>query len=352
MPDPAAPVDPAAVKAEDATPPAPAELEVVDRDAQSAVLPAGVRPSVNYTRAVELGHVLAASGLYKDARDPAKAAVKVMIGMDLGVTPTAAMQGIHAYEQGDKIVFLIEGKLLAGVVKARPDVDYKIVERTDERCEIKFLRRSPTTGKMEKQEPNIVWTIEHARQAVDKFASKPTWKNYPAVMLTWRALAEGIRLHFPDVIAGQPVYLDEEFDRDNDSDLADALHPKAEPLTTQRAEELRATAREVFDELREINPNRMPPALFDNRIKGAEHSHERLEGVVASLQDLRDTERDVQALTAKVLDALDKAEAKKVIDTAERRSSNREKIEVLQAALADATIDADAEEVAGDEPAE
>jgi hypothetical protein len=312
--------------------------------ASAPPLPTGVARTPNYARAIELGHVLAASGLYKDARDPAKAAVKVMIGLDLGITPTAAMQGIHTFEEGDKIIFLIEGKLLAGVVKARPDVEYKIIERTDEKVEIEFKRR--VGGRWRTEEPNIVWTIEHAKKAVPKFAKKDTWANYPAVMLTWRALAEGIRLHFPDVISGQPIYLDEEFDYDRDGGaVREALTPKAEPLTTARAEELRTKAREVFDELREIDPNRMPPALFDNRVKGAEHSHERLEAVLASLEDLRDTERQVVDLKGKVAEVLDKPEAKKVIDTAERRSSNRERIDVLEAAIAEA---AEAEEKSGE----
>jgi hypothetical protein len=65
------------------------------------VLPPGIQPTRNYVAAVELGQVLAASGIYKDARDPAKAAVKVMIGMDLGLAPTAALQAIHLFEDNE-----------------------------------------------------------------------------------------------------------------------------------------------------------------------------------------------------------------------------------------------------------
>lgn len=332
MTEPSAPPEPPAEEAALEPVALPPEAEVV--------LPSGVQPSRNYVRAVELGHVLAASGLYKDARDPAKAAVKVMIGMDIGVSPTAAMQGIHVWEKDDRIVFLVEAKLLAGVIKARPDVEFEIVTRTDEKVEIKFKRR--VEGKWRTEKPNIVWTVDRAKREVPDYAKKTkTWGTMPMVMMTWRALAEGIRLHFPDVIAGQPVYVDEEFDFDRDSGVQAALSPKAEPLTTDRAEELRSKAAEVYESLRQINATRMPPARFDAAIKGAEHSHERLEAVVASLEDLFETEKQVVDLTEKVNDALDKPDAKKAIESAERKGSNRERIDVLQAALDEVAVDAE-----------
>lgn len=318
--------------------PAPAAALTPD-----AVLPPGVKPTVNYVAAIELAHVLAASGLYPDSKDPARAAVKVMIGLDIGISPTAAMQGIHHFEQEGKPVFLIESKLLAAVVKGNPTLDYKIIERTPERVEIEFLRDG------EQQEPNIVWTIEQARTAVPKFSSKQTWKSYPAVMLTARALAEGIRLHFPDVIAGQPIYVDEEFDFDRESGVQEALSPKAEPLTTERAEELREQIKAAYDELREVNPTRMPPARIDAQIKGAEHSHERLEGVLAAIRDLASSEKTVADLKAKVGVVLSKADAKVVLAAAERKGTNAERIDVLQAALDEVAAAAEAiEENDGD----
>lgn len=304
-----------------------------------AVLPPGVKPTVNYVAAIELAHVLAASGLFPDSRDPARAAVKVMIGLDLGISPTAAMQAIHHFEQEGKPVFLIEAKLLAAVVKGSPTLDYKIIERSDEKVEIEFLRDG------DKQEPNMVWTIDRAKREVPKFSSKgKTWGTMPMVMLTWRALAEGIRLHFPDVIGGQPIYVDEEFDFDRESGVQEALSPKAEPLTTERAEELREQIKAAYDELREVNPTRMPPARIDAQIKGAEHSHERLEGVLAAVRDLAASEKTVADLRAKVEGAMSKADAKVILAAAERKGTNAERIDVLQTALDEAAVDGEATE--------
>lgn len=336
--EPAAP----AVKPEilDADSPVPAVPPVPTAE---VALPPGVQPSRNYLQAVELGHVLAASGYYTDASDPAKAAVKVMIGMDLGVSPTAAIQGIHTMEESDgqggkKTVFLTETKLLAAVVKARPDVEYKILKRTDEEVEAEFLRRSTegeNAGEMVAEGPNLTWTIAQAKKAVKGFDKKPTWKGIPAVMLTWRVLSEGFRLYFPDVLAGQPIYTFEEFDTDTDDPrLKEALAPaRPVPLNDAKAEGLRDEAKKVFDELKAINPDRLVAGRFAQMVAGAEHSHARLEGVVASLVDLRDTEKTIAERAGELEQLVGEKEAKPTIERAERRGSNRERIDVLDKAI-------------------
>lgn len=325
-----------------------AEVErVAVPPAADVALPPGVKPTVNYVAAIQIAHVLAASGLFPDSKDPARAAVKVMIGLDLGISPMAAMTGIHHFDKQGKPIFLVESKLLAAVVKGHPDLDYKVIERSDEKVVIEFLRRE--NGTMTKQEPNMEWTLDRAKREVPSFSKKgDTWGTMPMVMLTWRALAEGIRLHFPDVIAGQPIYIDEEFDFDRESGIQQALSPKAEPLTTDRAEELRGQIRGAYDELREVNPTRMPPAMLDARIRGAEHSHESLEAVLAAIIDLRDSERTVADLKAQIEDALEKPEAKIVMAAVERKGSNAERIDVLRDALESATVDAEASEEADD----
>jgi hypothetical protein len=331
------------------------EIEPIAPDQLSpsaeVTLPPGVLPSPNYLAAIELGIVFAKSGLYSGIdKDPARAAVKIMIGMDLGVSPSASMQGISAFESEGKSVFLIEGKLLAAVVKRRPDVDYKVVKRTPEKVEIEFLRREPATDGgyvWEKQKPNIVWTIEHARQAVPKFASKSTWANYPEVMLTWRALAEGIRLHFPDVIGGQPIYLDDEKWGEESGEIREALEPpKAEALTDKRADDQRARCREVYDELKEANPSRMLPAMFDRMVKGAEHSHDRLDNTIEALESLRDSEVELQGLYAQIKDRFSDAEVKAAIDKCEREANNPARIKAAQTYV---TVEGTATEEGGDD---
>lgn len=326
--------------------------EVVDADAPlpavppvptaEVALPPGVQPSRNYLQAVELGHVLAASGYYQDATQPAQAAVKVMIGMDLGVSPTAAIQAIHTMEESDgqggkKTVFLIEAKLLAAVVKRHPDVEYKIVKREPDEVEIEYLRRNEE-GEMVAEGPNITWTLEKAKKSVKGFDKKPMWKGGQTdVMLTWRNLSEGVRLYFPEIIAGQPVYTFEEFDTDSDdARLKEALAPaRPVPLNDAKAEGLRDEAKKVFDELKAINSDRLVAGRFAQMVAGAEHSHARLEGVVASLVDLRDTEKTIAERAAELEELVGEKDAKPTIERAERRGSNRERIDVLDKAIAE-----------------
>lgn len=60
------------------------------------------------------------------------------------------------------------------------------------------------------------------------------------------------------------------------------------PLTDERAEALKARAREVFAEIRERDPLKLLPATFHAYLSRAEHSHERLADFVTFLEAKRD----------------------------------------------------------------
>lgn len=297
------------------------------------VLPPGVQPSRNYVRAIELGHTLARSGYFSDARDPAQAAVKVMIGMDLGLSPTAALVGIHAFNEGSKTVFVIEGKLLAALIKARPDLDYKIVERTAEKVEIEFLRKEPGVAEWTAQSPNIVWTTEDAKRA--GLLDKDNWTKFPREMLTWRALVEGVRLHFPEILTGNPIFTDAEFGGEGELQEATA-GPRPAALTDDEAEQLRDRARRIFEELTALEPvakrgKRMARPLLETRIREAEHSHANLRNVVASLDDLLKSERRIVELEGELDERFgDAADLKALIDRGERKGSQQERIDLYE----------------------
>lgn len=60
------------------------------------------------------------------------------------------------------------------------------------------------------------------------------------------------------------------------------------PLTDEKAEALKARAREVFQEIREHDPLKLLPAQFHVNLTKVEHSHERLEDFVGMLEQKRD----------------------------------------------------------------
>ena len=302
------------------TPPG-AEVATLPPEADVA-LPPGVQPSRNYSLAVELGHVLARSGYFEDARDPAQAAVRVMIGMDLGLSPTASLMGIHAFGEGGRTVFVIEGKLLAALIKSRDGYDYRIDERDTDHVEITFIRDGVDL------QPVIDWTMEDAQRA--GLAGKDNWKQFPREMLTWRALVEGTRIHFPEILVGQPLYTEAEFEAD---DLRTAVTgPKPSPLTDAEAEELRERIRVVFEELNALEPvvkrgKRMARPLLETRIREAEHSHANLRSVLASVTDLHRSERRVVELEGELAERLDAGDLKAAVGRGERFTSNGERID-------------------------
>lgn len=325
-----------------------ATAEVVESSAEMAtvadgvsldqpMVPPGVQPSVNYLKAVEIGHVLAASGFYPDAREPAKAAVKVMIAMDLGLAPTAALQGIHTIEKDGKISFLIESKLFGAVIGQRPGYDVQIVERTIDNCTLRFLRNGkPVNSGEGLSGPDISFSMADAKRAGLTDRGQKMYGKYPEEMLYWRCLAKGVRIHFPELLAGQPVYIAEEMGVEEES-LKGALEPgRPAPLGDDKAEELRSKAKSVYDEIKEIAPERLPPGRYANMIGKAEHSHSQLESVVETLEALRDSEKEIASLSDELEKLLTKDEHKAVMGRAERRGSNAERIELLNSALEEA----------------
>lgn len=150
----------------------------------------------SYAEAIQVGAVLAKSGFFKDARQEAQAAAKVIAGMELGIGPMAAMTGIH----------VIDGKaamganLIAGQIKRSGRYDYQVVRLDDEACEIEFREGSKAIG-------TSTFTLADAQKA--GLAGGANYKKYPRNMLFSRAMSNGARWYCADVFAGPPYTPDE-----------------------------------------------------------------------------------------------------------------------------------------------
>jgi hypothetical protein len=134
-----------------------------------------------------LARVFAVSGLFgNNSSDQtlAKCAVQLMAGMEAGFTPFASITGIY----------VINGKpgfsaqLLAQAIKRHPHYDYRVLEKTDAVCTIRFLFDGEILGEER-------FTMEMAKRA--GLTSGP-WKAYPEAMLFARCLTAGMRTHCPD----------------------------------------------------------------------------------------------------------------------------------------------------------
>lgn len=322
MPDDSPPVEAVAAPVADVSDPQIEEVALAVPDRQAST----------YMEAIEFGKVAAMSGLYPEAHNAARAAMVAAMGAALGVPFPIALSKIHIFEKDGKITFVIEGALLAALInERRPTIAYKVITTTDEEAEIEFLRNGVQEG------PNCKWDVARATRA--GLWGKWAWKKYPNEMLRWRALAEGTRLYFPEVIAGGAVYVEGEIDEGKGS-LAEALAgpPRPPALADEDAEAIREQIEEVWKEISLINPDRMSRDRMRAAMARFGHSHVELRQMLGQMQDLLRDETELQGLIDQLKEKADEKVVKEVVARAERRGSPGEKLEVLRAALADEDV--------------
>ncbi len=149
-----------------------------------------------------LARLFSASGLFGRSGNAeqhmAECAIKILAGAEAGFGPFASHSGVT----------VINGKpgfganLLAQAIKRHPLYDYRVIEKTDTICRIKFLAG--------KEELGIeTFTMEMAKRAGLVKPSGP-WAQYPEAMLFARCLTAGMRTHCPDALGGMGAYTPEE----------------------------------------------------------------------------------------------------------------------------------------------
>ena len=157
----------------------------------------------SFDEITRIGQAFSASGYFSDARDAAKAIVKIMAGREMGFGPFASMNGISII-QGKPAV---GANLMAAAVKAHPRYDYRVKTLTDTEATIAFYQEGEPVGESS-------FTMQDAQAA--NLAGKGNWKTYPRNMLFARAMSNGVRWYTPDVFSGNAVYVPEELDEGSD----------------------------------------------------------------------------------------------------------------------------------------
>ena len=193
---------------------------------QGTAISRGLIPTRDELSAVvQLGEAMAASGFFKDSTKAAQMVVKILAGAEYGLSPVQAATGIH----------IVEGKVTlsantqAALIKRSGKYTYRVVEMTDERCEIAFF---------EINRPGDDWTeigrssfsMADAKKA--GLADRQTWKRYPRNMLFARALSNGATWYCGDVF-NSPVYDPDELA----ADVIEEPAPKRRSRRTQAQEE-------------------------------------------------------------------------------------------------------------------
>lgn len=150
-----------------------------------------------------LAGVFAASGMFNRNQDQQKTlaccAVQLMAGMEVGVTPFAAITGIYIVNGRPGF----SAQLLAQAIKRHPRYDYRVQEKTAELCRIAFFQDGAELGVE-------TFTMEMARRAGLLTGRGGPWQQYPEAMLFARCLTAGMRTHCPDALGGHTPYTPEE----------------------------------------------------------------------------------------------------------------------------------------------
>lgn len=151
--------------------------------------------------ASRMGQLLYASGYFGDVRTAAQAAVKVQHGLELGLSPIAAMRGIFINSQNGQITY--SASVIATLIQNSGRFTYRVQEWTDKVCKIAFFEHGESLG------PPSVFSLDDAARA--GLTNKPgPWKQYPKAMLFNRALTQGAKVYCNAVFNGVAPYTPEE----------------------------------------------------------------------------------------------------------------------------------------------
>jgi hypothetical protein len=192
-----------------------------------------------------LARLFSASGLFgRSQGNPdahmAECAIKILAGMEAGFGSFASIAGVS----------VINGRpgfganLLAQAIKRHPSYDYRVLEKTDQVCRIRFLSGKEVLGEE-------VFTIQMAERA--GLLKPGPWRQYPEAMLFARCLSAGMRTHCPDALGGAPAYTPEELGAQGQIDENGVVVADVTPVASQRprmlstVEELVAAAQRACD---------------------------------------------------------------------------------------------------------
>jgi hypothetical protein len=128
----------------------------------------------------------------------ALAFARMVIGHDLGLSPTQSLMGVSIVKGRP----MIAATTLAGFVKRTPGYDYRVIEHDAEKCSIDFTIDGEVVG-------NSTYTIEDAKLA-KLVKSGGAWETVPRNMVFARAMSNGVRWYMPDVTGGVAAYVEGE----------------------------------------------------------------------------------------------------------------------------------------------
>lgn len=139
-----------------------------------------------------LGDIFAQSGMFPDVKTKAQAAVKILAGKELGLSPFQSMKSL--YLVNGRLAMMAE--IMSYLIKKNGRYDYAIEKLDEKECVIAFF----SVNGEKKEIGKSSFTDKDAARA--GLINKDNWKNYPRNMLFSRALSNGVRWYCPDAVCG------------------------------------------------------------------------------------------------------------------------------------------------------
>ncbi len=137
-----------------------------------------------------LAKIAVASG-YTACKRPEEAAMLIITGHELGLSPAQSLRGIYVVNGRP----VLSADLMVAVVRRSGLCEsWRTVESTAERCTITTRRKGEST------DATRTWTAADAKRA--GVSGKGIWQSYPATMLRHRVAADLAREVYPDVLLG------------------------------------------------------------------------------------------------------------------------------------------------------
>lgn len=173
-------------------------------------------------RTYRIAKALHLSGIFKDVQKAEQAFAKMLLGRDLGLSPTQALTSIHMVEGKPELSANLQAALLRQYRSPEGDrYDFRVERLDPQGCVLRFLRISRHGEVTDLGVSDFSMTDAAAAE----IANKAVWKKYPRNMLFARALSNGVAFHCPEVTYGVRVYAEGEIsgrDPDGPQDLPPA----------------------------------------------------------------------------------------------------------------------------------
>jgi hypothetical protein len=147
-----------------------------------------------------LAKVFYESKIFKDVGSEAQAIVKILAGREMGLSPIQAMNGVYIVE--NKVGY--ETKIFLSKLKKSGKYDYEVTftekEGKTESASVAFFR---VEGKEIRGIGTSKFTIYDAARI--GLINKSAYKNYPKLMMFYRAASDGMKMYCPDILEGSAL---------------------------------------------------------------------------------------------------------------------------------------------------